>query len=119
VLRRQVVLSLACGLAAALLFSGSSPERADCGVGHRTRYDLRHIASVSSSRIKILQRVSTRGTGGCQMAAPHPDDQRAPLGQRLLDHPFLLLAAGLIVMFGFYTLWGLYEILTLPTAALP
>ena len=53
------------------------------------------------------------------MAAPHASDQRAPLGQRLLDHPFLLLLAGLVVMLGFYTIWGLYEILSLPTATLP
>ena len=50
-----------------------------------------------------------------------PRDREAPvpLGQRLLDRPFLLLLAGLVVMFGFYTLWGLYEILSLPKAALP
>ena len=48
-------------------------------------------------------------------SSPEP----APLGQRLLDRPFLLLVAGLLVMFGFYTLWGLYEILTLPKATLP
>lgn len=42
-----------------------------------------------------------------------------PLGQRLLDSPFLLLAAGLAVMFLFYTAWGLVEIYTLPTATLP
>ena len=53
------------------------------------------------------------------MTAPDSSDPRAPLGQRLLDHPFLLLAAGLAVMFGFYTIWGLYEILSLPTATLP
>jgi hypothetical protein len=46
-------------------------------------------------------------------------DREAPLGQRLLDRPFLLLVAGLVVMFAFYTLWGLFEILTLPTATLP
>jgi hypothetical protein len=51
--------------------------------------------------------------------APKPDSHPIPLGQRLLDRPFLLLLAGLVVMFGFYTLWGLYEILTLPKAALP
>lgn len=50
---------------------------------------------------------------------PRPSEERVPLGQRLLDRPFLLLLAGLVVMFGFYTLWGLYEILSLPTAALP
>ena len=48
-----------------------------------------------------------------------PGDPPIPLGQRLLDRPFLLLVAGLIVMFGFYTIWGLYEILSLPKAPLP
>ena len=48
-----------------------------------------------------------------------PGDDEIPLGQRLLDRPFLLLVAGLVVMFGFYTLWGLYEILSLPKAMLP
>jgi hypothetical protein len=51
--------------------------------------------------------------------APDRDGQEAPLGQRLLDRPFLLLVAGLVVMFGFYTIWGLYEILSLPKAPLP
>lgn len=43
----------------------------------------------------------------------------APLGQRLLDRPFLLLAAGLVVMFVFYTGWGFLEILLLPPSGLP
>jgi hypothetical protein len=51
--------------------------------------------------------------------APRNDLEPVPLGQRLLDRPLLLLLAGLIVMFGFYTLWGLYEILSLPKATLP
>jgi hypothetical protein len=46
-------------------------------------------------------------------------DRELPLGQRLLDRPFLLLIAGLAVMFGFYTIWGLVEIFTLPQARLP
>jgi hypothetical protein len=50
---------------------------------------------------------------------PRSDDEQVPLGQRLLNRPFLLLLAGLIVMFGFYTIWGLYEILSLPKATLP
>ncbi|MBI3924323.1 MAG: hypothetical protein HY319_02165 [Armatimonadetes bacterium] len=49
----------------------------------------------------------------------HEDPHDVPLGQRLLDQPFLLLGAGLIVMFLFYTGWGMVEILTLPPAALP
>jgi hypothetical protein len=42
-----------------------------------------------------------------------------PLGQRLFDRPFLLLLLGLLVMFVFYTGWGLFEVLTLPEATLP
>ncbi len=42
-----------------------------------------------------------------------------PLGQRLFDRPFLLLIAGIIVMFVFYTGWGLIEIMSLPQAPLP
>ena len=54
------------------------------------------------------------------MAQARRDDQEpVPLGQRLLDRPFLLLLAGLVIMFAFYTIWGLYEILSLPNATLP
>jgi hypothetical protein len=53
------------------------------------------------------------------MAQPQREDREVPLGQRLLDRPFLLLVAGLVVMFGFYTIWGLVEIASLPTATLP
>lgn len=54
------------------------------------------------------------------MKRPLADDQEAvPLGQRLFDRPFLLLVAGLLVMFLFYTGWGLLEILTLPAGTLP
>lgn len=42
-----------------------------------------------------------------------------PLGQRLFDSPFLLLAFGLLVMVIFFTLWGLWEIQSLPPAPLP
>jgi hypothetical protein len=42
-----------------------------------------------------------------------------PLGQRLFDNIFLLLAAGLLVVFVLYTGWGLWEITHLPTATLP
>ena len=42
-----------------------------------------------------------------------------PLGQRLYDNPFLLLVAGIVVMVLFYTLWGLWEIASLPKATLP
>lgn len=50
-------------------------------------------------------------------AMDEPSD--VPLGQRLFDRPFLLLWAGLLVMFLFYTGWGLAEILWMPDSALP
>ena len=46
-------------------------------------------------------------------------EERPPLGQRLYDSPFLLLAAGMLVMVVFFTVWGLIEISSLPTAPLP
>lgn len=51
-----------------------------------------------------------------QPASPEPE---VPLGQRLFDRPFLLLIVGLVVMFGFYTIWGVVEVMTLPPATLP
>jgi len=45
--------------------------------------------------------------------------EEIPLGQRLLDRPFLLLVAGIVVMFVFFTGWGIWEIATLPEAPLP
>ncbi len=48
-----------------------------------------------------------------------PATEEIPLGQRLFDRPFLLLLAGLLVMFLFYTGWGLVEIYSLPEAPLP
>jgi hypothetical protein len=53
------------------------------------------------------------------MANPPSPDETPPLGQRLFDRPFLLLAAGLLVMFGFYTIWGLIEVASLPVGKLP
>lgn len=46
-------------------------------------------------------------------------ESNTPLGQRIADSPFLLLAAGLVTMFVFYTIWGLYEVMSLPQAPLP
>ena len=42
-----------------------------------------------------------------------------PLGQRLFDRPFLLLGAGILVMVLCYTLWGLWELHSMPKALLP
>lgn len=54
-----------------------------------------------------------------QSAGGPPGEERPPLAQRLIDNPFLLLLAGVVVMLVIYTGWGLWEILTLPPATLP
>ena len=51
-------------------------------------------------------------------AADVPADE-IPWGQRLLDRPFLLLFLGLLVMAICFTGWGLWEVLSLPSAPLP
>ncbi len=37
----------------------------------------------------------------------------------MFDSPFLLLIAGFLIMACVYTLWGLWEIMSLPQATLP
>lgn len=51
--------------------------------------------------------------------APAPDTSPIPLGQRLFDNVYLLLVAGLVIMFVIYTGWGLWEISSMPQATLP
>ena len=54
-------------------------------------------------------------------ASADPSDPAGPvpLGQRLFDNMFLLLAAGLVIVFVLYTGWGLWELTHLPAATLP
>ena len=49
---------------------------------------------------------------------PRPGEE-IPLGQRLCERPFLLLAVGIAIMAVFYTGWGLVEIASLTKAPLP
>ena len=48
----------------------------------------------------------------------HDDDETAPIPwiQQLLDNPFLLLFLGVFMPMVIYTVWGVYDILTLPIA---
>ena len=39
-----------------------------------------------------------------------------PVMQRVLDNPFLLLFLGVFVPMVVYTVWGVFDILTLPVA---
>lgn len=51
---------------------------------------------------------------------PSPNDaERIPVGQRLFDNVYLLLALGLLVMFVVFTAWGMWEILRMPKGTLP
>lgn len=53
---------------------------------------------------------------------PSPNDaesEKPPFGQRLFDNMYLLLAAGLLVMFVVFTAWGMWEILAMPQSTLP
>ncbi len=47
------------------------------------------------------------------------ENKNIPMGQRLLDRPFLLLIAGMVVMIVFYTAWGIFEIVMMPKGSLP
>lgn len=47
------------------------------------------------------------------------EPEEIPLGQRLLDRPFLLLIVCTVVMLVFYTGWGLLEMASLTEAPLP
>lgn len=54
--------------------------------------------------------------------AHHPTpgrEEEIPLPQRLFDNVWLLLVLGIVIVFVLFTGWGLWEILTLPTAELP
>ena len=57
--------------------------------------------------------------GTDQGSTPDPGGSEIPLGQRLFDSPFLLLFACIVVMFVFFTGWGVLEIMSLEPAPLP
>lgn len=68
---------------------------------------------------KLYRNPRPRRKGGLMNEPAPPPADSVPTGQRLFDRPFLLLAAGILVMFLFYTGWGLWEILGLPEGRLP
>lgn len=55
------------------------------------------------------------------MSNPDSDanSDQIPIMQKYFDRPFLWLAVGFVTMAAFYTLWGIYEIVSLPKAPLP
>ena len=47
------------------------------------------------------------------------DTEPVPIGQRVFDNMYLLLALGLFVMLTVFTAWGMWEILSMPKGNLP
>jgi hypothetical protein len=47
------------------------------------------------------------------------EDEKPPLGQRLFDNMYLLLALGVLVMLVVFTAWGMWEVLSMPKGTLP
>jgi hypothetical protein len=73
----------------------------------------------SKRSARTLGRAITRRASMSDDTRSVGEPEPIPLGQRLLERPFLLLAAGLLVMFVFYTGWGLLELASLSDAPLP
>ena len=46
-------------------------------------------------------------------------EEDVPYFQKLYDRPFFWLILGIVTMVVFYTLWGIYEIMSLKEAPLP
>jgi hypothetical protein len=51
--------------------------------------------------------------------SPNEPTEKLPIGQRLFDNMYLLLALGVLVMLVVFTGWGLWEILSMPQSTLP
>ena len=49
------------------------------------------------------------------MSAHDDENDPVPWMQQLLDNPFLLLFLGVFIPMMVYTVWGVVDILTLPT----
>ena len=45
-----------------------------------------------------------------------PQDEPVPAMQQILDNPFLLLFLGVMIPMVLYTVWGVFDILTVPLA---
>jgi len=80
---------------------------------------MRREPAAIPSPVKRTPYVSRAGSVMDNSSTPPAPDDRIPLGQRLFDNVFLLLAAGLVIMFLLYTGWGFWEITSLPTGRLP
>ena len=55
-------------------------------------------------------------TSGSTSVRSEPGEEKIPVMQQILDNPFLLLFIGVTVPTVFYILWGVMEIVTIPSA---
>ena len=55
----------------------------------------------------------TTDTGSVRADDPN---EPVPMMQQLLDNPFLLLFLGVMIPMVLYTVWGVFDILTVPLA---
>jgi len=55
----------------------------------------------------------TTNAGGAHVDNPN---EPVPMMQQLLDNPFLLLFLGVMIPMVVYTVWGVFDILTVPLA---
>ena len=55
-------------------------------------------------------------TTDSSIAEPGTPDEPVPMMQKLLDNPFLLLFLGVMIPMVVYTVWGVFDILTVPLA---
>ena len=44
------------------------------------------------------------------------ENVRIPIMQRIIDNPFILLFIGVVFPAGFYIIWGIMEIVSIPIA---
>lgn len=76
-----------------------------------------HAESLEYARAR--SRAAPSFKGGAMNQDDNKTPEEIPLMQRIYESPFLLLFAGILVMFVFYTGWGVLEILSMPEAPLP
>lgn len=79
-----------------------------------------HIDMIFETEPRTFSQLSPeRGVTPMDPTDPRAREEPVPLMQRLFDNVWLLLIAGIVVMFVVYTGWGMWEILTIPAGTLP
>jgi hypothetical protein len=70
-------------------------------------------------KVRRIAKKEERAMSNATQDTVDPDesqDEPVPMMQQLLDNPFLLLFLGVMIPMVVYTVWGVYDILTVPLA---